>query len=416
LTLSIRQDGSSKLGANNKWGTFPSAAIAWRVSEENFLKNSKVINDLKFRVSYGQTGNQGGIGPYNSLELIGRTGPNSFGFTRNQNADLRWEVKTMINVGADFALMDNRLTGSLDIYDGKTENMLNQYQVPVPPYLVSTILANVGTMSNRGVELALNYKLVTKRDFNLSIGGNIARNINKIVELSGTYNGTPLVTDSIEWGGYSIGVGPGAVSYLIKDQPVGVFYLFKHAAVDANGNQILQDLDKNGFIDESGLRSKDRYIAGNPQPEFTYAFNANASYKNWDFSILFRGVHGNKIFNGTRADLTNAPFIIKGNGLASAIDESFNLKLGPSDYWVEDGSFLRLDNLNIGYKVPVSDNKFISNIRLSFTGSNLFVITKYSGFDPELRADGGGGFGIDRLGGFYPRTRNFAFGINVNFK
>ncbi len=414
VTVSVRRDGSSKLGDNNKWGWFPSAALGWRISQEDFLKNSKVINDLKLRISYGQTGNQGGIEPYQSLELINRTGPNSFGFVRNANRDLRWEVKKMFNAGIDFALINNKLTGSIDAYDGKTENMLYSYNVPVPPNLVNTLLANVGTMSNRGIELAVNYKLVQKRDFTLSIGGNIAKNENKITELSGTINGQKLITDSISWGGYSIGVGPGEASYLIKGQPVGVFLLYKHAGVDANGNQVLADLNKDGVITE-GPRSGDRYNAGSPQPKFTYAFTGNLTFKNWDASILFRGVQGNKIFSGTLAGFTHLPNVIKGNGLVDAKSNAFNLALGPSDYWIQDGSFLRLDNLNVGYKVPLASSKYVSSLRLSFTGSNLFVITKYKGLDPEIRADGGGGFGIDGTD-FYPRTRNFAFGVNVIFK
>ncbi len=414
ITASVRRDGSSKLGANNKWGWFPSAAIGWRISQEDFLRDSKIINDLKIRVSYGQTGNQGGIEPYQSLELINRTGPNSFGFVRNANKDLRWEVKKMFNGGIDFALVNNKLTGSLDVYDGKTENMLYYYKVPVPPNLVDALLANVGTMSNRGIEFSVNYKLVQKKDFTLTIGGNIAKNENKITELSGSINGQKLVTDSIAWGSYSIGVGPGEASYLMKGQPVGVFFLYKHAGVDANGNQVLADLNKDGTITE-GPRSDDRYIAGSPQPKFTYAFTANLTYKNWDASMLLRGVQGNKIFSGVLAGFNHLPNVVKGNGLVDASTNAFNLALGPSDYWLQDGSFLRLDNLNIGYKVPFASSKYISSLRLSFTGSNLFVITKYKGLDPEIRADGGGGFGIDGTD-FYPRTRNFAFGVNVIFK
>lgn len=414
VTVSVRRDGSSKLGDNNKWGLFPSAALGWRISQEDFLKDSKIINDLKVRVSYGQTGNQGGIEPYQSLELINRTGPNSFGFVRNANKDLRWEVKKMFNAGIDFSLINNKLTGSVDAYDGKTENMLYYYSVPVPPNLVNTLLANVGTMSNRGIELALNYKLIQKKDITLSVGGNIAKNINKITELSGSINGQKLITDSISWGSYSIGVGPGEASYLIKGQPVGVFFLYKHAGVDANGNQVLADLNKDGTITE-GPRSGDRYIAGNPQPKFTYAFTGNLTYKNWDASVLLRGVQGNKIFSGVQAGFTHLPNVVKGNGFVDAATNAFNLALGPSDYWLQDGSFLRLENLNVGYKIPVGPSKYISSVRLSFTGSNLFVITKYKGLDPEIRADGGGGFGIDGTD-FYPRTRNFAFGVNVIFK
>lgn len=414
ITASVRRDGSSKLGANNKWGWFPSAAIGWRISQEDFLKDSRIINDLKIRVSYGQTGNQGGIEPYQSLELINRTGPNSFGFVRNANKDLRWEVKKMFNGGIDFSLVNNKLTGSLDVYDGKTENMLYYYKVPVPPNLVDALLANVGTMSNRGIEFSVNYKLIQKKDISLTIGGNIAKNENKITELSGSINGQKLVTDSISWGSYSIGVGPGEASYLMKGQPVGVFFLYKHAGVDANGNQVLADLNKDGSITE-GPRSGDRYIAGSPQPKFTYAFTANLTYKNWDASMLLRGVQGNKIFSGVLAGFNHLPNVVKGNGLVDASTNAFNLALGPSDYWLQDGSFLRLDNLNIGYKVPFVSSKYISSLRLSFTGTNLFVITKYKGLDPEIRADGGGGFGIDGTD-FYPRTRNFAFGVNVIFK
>ncbi|MBC7949957.1 MAG: SusC/RagA family TonB-linked outer membrane protein [Chitinophagaceae bacterium] len=423
LTASFRRDGSSVFGENHKWGNFPAVSAAWKISGEDFMRDQQIFDDLKLRVGYGVTGNQQGLGALNSVLLVGPNGTTFFGgqlipdftISQNENKDLRWETKKMSNIGLDFALLKNRLTGTLDYYQGKTEDLLFDYTVPQPPYPFGTIKANVGTIMNTGFEATLSYQLIQSNDLNVTLAGNFTTNKNEVQELSGTLNGVPLKTDTVRWGGGgTTGVAStnNGISYLIKGQPIGTFFLFKHAGVDANGNQLIEDLNKNGVIDDND-RSPDRYIAGQALPKFTYAFTPSMNYKNFDMGMLWRGAYGHKIYNARKATLSALAQLGQQNVLKDALAGNINNIDYASDYWLEDGSFLRLEQLTVGYRFPI-DNKYLSGIRVSLTGNNLAVFSDYSGIDPELRADGGNGFGID--GGIYPRTRSFAVGLNVIFK
>lgn len=426
-TVTARTDGSSKFGINNRWALFPSLSLAWRVSEEDFLKGSNVVSDLKLRAGYGVTGNQQGLSRLGSALLVREDGTAFFGGSvipnysvyQNANPDLRWETRAMVNVGVDFGFFKNRLTGSVDYYNGLTTDLLFDYNVPRPPFPFETIKANVGTMRNQGIEIALNYVVIDKNDFRLSLGGNFTHNSNKIEELNGSIAGVPLNRDYIRWGsGGTTGVAStnNGIQYLIKGQPVGSFYVFKHAGVDAQGNQVIDDLNGNGKIDDGDL-SPDRYIAGNALPTFSYGFTPSASYKNWDLNIVFRGVYGNDIFNARRASLSALSQLGQSNVVNTAPADGIREISYATDYWLEKGSFGRLENLTVGYRFKPSW-KMIDNLRVSFTANNLFIITNYSGIDPEVSANGndndGRGFGTDF--GLYPRTRAFAIGLNVTFK
>jgi len=423
LQASFRRDGSSVFGANHKWGNFPAASVAWRITGEDFMADQEFFNDLKLRIGYGVTGNQQGLGPLNSVRLVNPNGTVFFGgqlipdfsISQNENRDLRWETRKMTNIGLDFSVLKNRLSGTIDYYYGKTEDLLFDYTVPQPPYPYPTIKANVGTIMNRGIELTLAYNLVQNKDFTVTLAGNFTRNTNEVQELSGSLNGVPLITDTVRWGaGGTTGVAStnNGISFLMVGQPIGTFYLFKHAGVDANGNQLIEDVNKNGVIDDND-RSPDRYIAGNALPKFTYAFTPTMTYKNFDMSMVWRGAYGNQIYNARRATLSALAQFGQTNVLQSALEANINNIDYASDFWLEDGSYLRFENLTIGYRIPVN-SRFISSLRASLTGNNLAVFTDYSGIDPELRNDGGNGFGID--GGIYPRTRSFALGLNVIFK
>jgi TonB-linked SusC/RagA family outer membrane protein len=423
VTASFRRDGSSVFGENHKWGNFPAVSIAWRIMGEDFMQDQNIFNDLKLRVGYGVTGNQQGLSPLNSVRLVNPNGTTFFGgqlipdfsISQNENKDLRWETRKMANFGLDFTLLKDRLTGTVDYYYGKTEDLLFDYTVPQPPYPFSTIKANVGTLLNKGIELSLSYDLVKKRDFTVTLAGNFTRNTNEVLELSGSLNGVPLNTDTVRWGaGGTTGVAStnNGISFLIKGQPIGTFMLFRHAGVDANGTQLIEDLNKDGVIND-GDRSADRYIAGNALPDFTYAFTPSMTYKNFDLNMLWRGSYGNEIYNSRRATLSALAQFGQQNVLRSSLADNISNISYASDYWLEDGSYLRLDNLTVGYRFGIN-NKYISGIRASLTGTNLLVITDYSGIDPELRMGGGNGFGID--GGIYPRTRAIALGLNVIFK
>jgi TonB-dependent starch-binding outer membrane protein SusC len=425
-TVTFRRDGSSVFGANNKYANFPAVSLAWRLSEEDFIKGLNVFNSLKLRVGYGVTGNQQGLGPLNSVRTVAPDGTVFFGgqsitnYSINQNAnpDLKWETREMFNLGIDFTILQDKLSGTIDLYSGTTKDLLFDYQVPTPPYPFPSIKANVGTIINRGIELGLSYKLYNTSDWNVVLGGNFTSNINQVEELSGAINGVPLNTDFVQWGsGGTTGVAStnDGISYLIKGQSTGTFYLFKHAGVDEQGNQIIEDLNKNGKVDDGNRQNPDRYIAGQALPKFTFGFTPSVSYKNFDLNFVLRGAFGNKIYNVRRAQLSSLAQLGQANVLSSATSTNINTVNYASDFWLENGSYARLENLTLGYRVKLgAANKYIQSVRLSFTGNNLFVITDYTGIDPEVNQKGDSGFGIDY--GIYPRIRSFALGLNVVFK
>ncbi|WP_066511752.1 TonB-dependent receptor [Rufibacter sp. DG15C] len=424
LSASFRRDGASVFGANNKWANFFAFSGAWRISDEAFMSGLSVINDLKLRAGYGETGNQGGLGPLNSVRLVNNDGTVFFGgsvipnfsITQNENRDLRWEVKKMYNAGLDFGLMEGKLSGTLDAYYGLTSDLLFDYQVPQPPYPFGTIKANIGEIMNKGLEASLSYALVDKEFVGVTLGGNVGTTKTEVKNLNGSLNGLPLTTDYVVWGsGGTTGVAStnNAISHLIIGQSLGTFYLFKHAGVDANGNQIIDDLNGDGVISDGNRENPDRYVAGQALPKFTWAFTPSARYRNFDLNMVLRGAHGHKIFNARRATLSALGGLGQNNVLKSAIGDNINSLTYATDYWLEDGDFARMENLTIGYNLPSGKLGVVKNLRFSVTANNLFVITDYSGIDPELSTSGGNGFGIDY--GIYPRTRSFAFGINATF-
>lgn len=412
VTASIRRDGSSVFGANNKWGDFPSASLGWQIDKEPFMANQTVFDELKLRGGYGVTGNQQGLGPQNSISLVGGSGVTYFGgeqitnfnVTQNANADLRWETKKQTNLGVDFAILKRRVRGSVDVYRATTDNLLFDYSVPQPPFPFNSIKANVGSLLNEGLEVALGYDLIKSENTTLTLAGNISFLRNEVLNLSGSINGVPLNTNNVPW---------GPSSYLIAGQPIGTFNILHHTGKDNANSETVLDVDGNGIIDQ-GNTSPDRMIQGSALPTYTYAFNPTFQHKNLDVSMLWRGSGGNKIYNGLRSSLSYLENIGKANILDSAIPLGLYTSKYGSDLWLEDGSFLRLENVTVGYNFHFEKVKYIESVRLSLTGNNLLLITNYSGIDPELNMSGSNGFGGDN--GIYPRTRSFAFGLNVKFK
>ncbi len=412
LTASFRQDGSSVFGTNNKWGSFPSVSAAWRISEEPFMENLDFIGYLKLRAGYGVTGNQQGLFPQNSLQLVGLSGTiffnggliTNFGVTQNSNDDLRWETRYQTNIGLDFELFRGRLSGAADVFSATTENLLFNYTVPQPPYPFGSVVANVGSLRNEGVELSLNWLALQGRDLELALGGNVSLLRNEVLSLSGDINGVPVNTDY---------VGMGFNAYLIEGQPIGTFNILKHEGKEEGTNEeLVVDMDGNGIIDQ-GDRSPDRYFAGSALPTYTFAFFPSIRYKGFDLSMLWRGSGGNKIYNSIKTSFSYFENLGKSNLLKSAVETGlFTSKYG-SDLWLEDGSFVRFDNLTLGYTFRPGSIKYIQSLRLSLTGNNLAVFTKYTGLDPELNVSGGNGSGGDA--GIYPRTRNMAIGLNITF-
>lgn len=413
FTASMRRDGSSVFGVNNKWGDFPSASVAWQIDKEPFMAQQTIFSELKLRGGYGITGNQQGLYPQNSISLVGGSGVTYFGgeqitnfnVTQNANADLRWETKKQTNIGLDFDLLKNRLRGSVDVYTATTENLLFDYTVPQPPFPFNSIKANVGSLLNEGLEVSLGYDLIKTENTTLTLAGNVSLLRNKVLNLNGSINGVPLNTNYVPW-------GTGA--YLIAGQPIGTYNMLHHTGKNNENWETVLDVDGNGIIDQ-GNTSPDRTIQGSALPTYTYAFNPTLQHKSFDISMLWRGSGGNKIYNGLRSNLSYLENIGKSNVLESAIPLGLYTSQYGSDLWLEDGSFLRLENVTAGYSFNFQNVKYIESLRLSITGNNLLLITSYSGIDPELNVSGGGeNFGGDN--GIYPRTRSFAIGLNVKFK
>ena len=406
FTGSLRRDGSSVFGENNKWGNFPSASVAWRLSKESFLENNEIVNDLKLRGGYGVTGNQQGLSPQNSLQLVGGSGNgymngnivSNFGVTQNANKDLKWETRYQTNVGIDFSLFHDRFYGSVDAFTATTKNLLFNYTVPQPPYPYGTIVANVGSLKNEGIELNLAYQVIKTKDMTFTLAGNASFLRNEVLELSGSINGVPLNTDY---------VSRGYNKYLIKGQPIDSYYILQHSGKDASNAETVVDVDKNGTID-LGDRSLDKKLEGSALPKYTYAFTPSFSYKNFDASMVWRGAGGNKIFNSINSSFSYFENLGKSNLLNSAVDKGLFTSKYSSDLWLEDGSYLRFENLTLGYRFNTTNIKYVSGIRVSFTANNLALFTKYTGLDPEIYD------GSDA--GIYPRTRSFAIGFNVIFK
>ncbi len=413
FTASLRRDGSSIFGVNNKWGNFPSASVGWQIDKESFMASQTVVNELKIRGGYGVTGNQQGLGPQGSLNLVDQQGSTYFGgeqitnygISQNGNPDLKWETKKQTNIGVDFAMINSRLRGTVDVFTATTDNLLFGYTVPQPPYPFPSITANVGSIRNEGVEVSLAYDVIKNEDMRLTLGGNVSFLRNEVLNLSGSLDGVPLNTDYVGW-------GPNA--YLIKGQPIGTFNILHHTGKNDQNTETVLDSNGDGIIDQ-GAQSPDRFMKGGSLPTYTFAFNPTFQYKNLDFSMLWRGSGGNKVYNSLRASLSYEENIGKSNLLASAPQQGLFTSQYGSDLWLEDGSFIRLDNATLGYTIRMKEGmKYIDSVRLSVTGNNLWLITDYSGIDPELNFTGGNGAGGDN--GIYPRTRTFAIGLNVKFK
>lgn len=411
LTLSVRRDGSSVFGSNHKWGTFPSASAAWRISEEAFMKNIEAISYLKLRAGYGVTGNQQGLYPQRSLQLIGESGVTNFNgelitnfaVTQNANDDLRWESRYQTNLGLDFGFFDGKLNGSVDLFSAITRNLLFNYTVPQPPYPFSSIAANVGSLKNEGIELTLNYQLVNSKDLQITLGGNVSLLRNEVLELSGTLNGVPLMTDY---------VGMGYNAYLIEGKPIGIFNILEHEGRGDKNSETVVDRNSDQIIDQ-GDRSEDRYFAGSALPTYTYAFTPEVKYKNFDLSMVWRGSGGNMIYNSIKSSFSYFENLGKSNLLRSAAELGLFTSKYSTDLWLEKGDYLRFDNLTIGYTFDTKSMENIQSIRFSVTGNNLAVFTKYTGLDPEIRVDGGNGSGAD--GGIYPRVRSLSAALNITF-
>lgn len=420
LQASLRKDGSSAFGINNRWGYFPAVSGAWQIIEEDFMKKLTFFSDLKLRVGYGVSGNSEDLDAFSSILVYG-TPPgtskflyngnitNAIGPVRNDNPNLKWESTATTNIGLDFGLFKDRVTGSVDYYIKKTSDLITSYNVSTTQYFVPTINANVGDVKNSGIEVTLNVKAVSSKDFRWTSGFNFSHNKNVVEKLSDAIYTNPYIQTSQlggkgQSGNYSQIIQPGS--------PIGTFNLWHYLGKNEKGISTYQKAD--GSVTAAQPLTTDQMIVGNAQPKFVYGFSNTFNYKNFDLNFLVRGVLGNKILNATLANLNNPVDSKIQNIPRFTLGESYNDINGYliSDRFLESGSYLRLDNATLGYSIKPKI-KAIKNIRLYLTGNNLFVITKYRGIDPEINA-GGATPGVDN-NNFYPKTRTFIFGVNASF-
>ena len=413
FTGTMRRDGSSVFGKNNKWGTFPSASFAWRVSEEPFLHNSKVLSDLKLRIGYGVVGNQDGIGPYKSIALYGRSDQywdngqwhNSYKYAQNDNPNLKWEQTASFNPGVDFAFFNGRLSGTFDYYIKKTSDLLYTYSVPVPPFLYPTILANAGDMSNKGFEMLINADVIRRRGLRWTVSVNFAHNRNTVTRLSNdVFQAANIKTGSINLRGSS-----GTTTHIIQEgQEVGTFYGWKCLGLDKNGKYIMEDLNKDGKIDDL-----DRTYIGHAMPRLTYGISNTLAYRKFELNIFLRGVYGNDVLNNPSLQYGNIQWLPGANVLQEALTNGIHDAPKYSSYYIQKGTFLRLDNVSLGYNFDMHQSKGIQKCNVFVSAQNLFVITRYKGADPEVNMGGlSPGVAEDT---FIPKSRTFTFGLNASF-
>ena len=428
LTLTMRGDGSSMVGDDHTWGFFPSVSAEWDVKKERFLSGFDGINTLKLRTGYGRSGNLGGISAYTTMNNVQQTGivpvnntPTvTLGTIRNNNPDLKWETKLTFNIGGEIGLWHNRLMLTAEYYYSKTTDMLYSYDVPVPPFAYDKLLANIGAMSNQGLEIGFSIAPVQTKDIDLNVSMNLSFQKNKLLSLSGNYNGMNMSAANITAIGSIDGAGQNGgdnnhVLYQIVGQPLGVFYLPHCTGLykDEQGTMKyrIEDLDNNGTIDFGD--GGDRRICGQATPKATLGSNISLRYKNFYMSLQMNGAFGHKIFNGTALaynNMSSFPIynVMKGAPERNIVDQNV------SDYWLERGDYLNFEYLTIGYNVPVKSN-IVRSLRVSCSVNNLATITSYSGLTPMINSYVvNSSMGIDDKR-CYPTYRTYSIGVSVQF-
>lgn len=413
LTLNMRIDGSSKVGANNRWGYFPSINGAWIVSNEPWMKRISWLNKLKLRIGYGKSGNLGGIDSYMSQQLIkpngvvnvGGTTVATLGIIRNANPDLRWEIKRTFNVGLDMAFWQNRIVLTADFYASKTTDMLYEYDVPVPPFTYDKLLANLGKMENSGVELGFGITPLRTKDAELSINMNWTFERNKLITLNGDYNGQELTAPSTKgisalWGaGFH---GSSDVCFQMVGQPLGVFYLYHCTGLKTN-----PDGSKEYEL------SDEKQICGQATPKAMMGSNIAFRYKQWDITIQMNGAFGHQIYNGTALTYMNMLSLPNYNVMKGAPEMNIQDQ-DISDYWLENGDYVNIDYVTLGWNVPLR-SKYIHNLRVSCSVNNLATITGYSGLTPMINSSVvNSSLGIDDKRS-YPVYRSYSLGLSIQF-
>lgn len=416
VTFTLRDDGSSRFSSKNRWGVFPAAALGWKISEEEFLKGT-AVSDLKLRLGYGVTGQQEGIENYGYIPLwtiststagyqFGNGFVNTFRPNR-YNPDLKWESTTTYNVALDFGFFNNRISGSLDVYQRRTKDLFSYVQIPAGSNLSNYLTVNVGDMKNSGVDFTLNARPYVSQDLNWNFGLNLGYNKNEITKLNAQNNDDAYVSV----GGISGGTG-NTIQIQKVGYPANSFFVFEQ--VYGSNGMPLEGL----YVDRSSLggtvtgNEKNKYIYKQPAPDVTIGVTNTVSYKSWDLFFSGRVYLGNYVYNNVASSNANYANVYNQSGyfnnLPRAVSKT-NFKTSQlwSDFYVENGSFFRMDNISLGYNFKKLVTEKVSG-RINFSVQNAFVITKYSGLDPEVAS------GIDN--GVYPKPRVFTLGLSLNLK
>jgi TonB-dependent starch-binding outer membrane protein SusC len=414
LTFTVRDDGTSRFSKENRWGLFPSAALAWRLSEESFLKNSNVLSNLKLRLGYGVTGQQyitSNNYPYlaqysyslsTARYLFGNEWV-TMARPAGYNANLKWEETTTTNVGLDYGFLKDRINGSVELYYRETKDLINEIPVAMGTNFTNKILTNIGTLENKGIEFNLNVKPIVSKDLTWEIGFNFTRNINNITKLTAvddpSYKGVEVGT---------ISTGKGLYAKINSvGHPVNTYYVYQQV-YDPQGKPIeglYVDRNKDGKI-----TIDDRYYNHSSAPDCLLGISSRLDYKNWEFSFSGRASIGNYIYADYEAGGATYQYLLYGtfiqNVPTSVLNSGFNTQQVQSDYYVRNASFFRMDNMSLAYRFDGLWNNKV-NMKLSLTAQNVFVITKYDGLDPEVFD------GMDNT--IYPRPTTILFGVNLDF-
>ncbi len=417
LNGAIRYEGSSRFGSDNRWGTFPSISVGWRLSEEEFLKGSGTFSDLKLRVSYGITGNQD-IGDFLALPILG-PGANAViggqvltGISLSQlaNPNLKWEETSQANLGVDFSLWGNKVAGSLDLYQKNTTDLLLNVDIPQPAP-VETQIQNIGEVRNRGIELVINTINVASSDFFWRSSINFSANQNEVLDIG---EKPAIIHGRVSGAGLS-GVN---AQIILPGHPLGSFFGPRFLGYDANGNEILST-DPDRPESSQGPLGDGRFILGDAQPDWTFGIASTMVWKDFDLRFAIQGVQGFELLNNTRLEYQRPSNVFNSlNMFADAVKDvedglDPNATVAYTDRFIEDGSFIRLQNVTLGYTF---DTAFFRNLRVYISADNLLLLTDYQGLDPEVNTftEGVPSLGIDYTN--YPRARTFSLGLNIGLK